>query len=231
MAGHLKTAKRETWRLYKAGTHFHENSPDVPTEVPGYLSAFLEFSRGSGGLFNVGTVAGLSDGDLLDRFIARRDESAEMAFAGRWSIGNRHYIEVMETPLSLDHSTPSESVARCRKLAKFLNAGRITFEEYASNVTLGAVYNSIDDIPACVATVPASVAAPYADYVRTFLEPVDFHAVPRGRSWREGFHGGGGRRDEATAPAQINPALPTGGRRETVRKKGGHREKKTFSRL
>ncbi|WP_406700687.1 hypothetical protein V5E97_18005 [Singulisphaera sp. Ch08] len=85
----------------------------------------------------------------------------------------------METPPSLDHSTPSESVTRCRKLAKFLNAGRITFEEYASNVTLGAVYGSIDDIPACVATVPAGVAAPYADYVRTFLEPVDFMPCPR----------------------------------------------------
>jgi hypothetical protein len=64
-------------------------------------------------------------------------------------------------------------------LAKFLNAGRITFEEYASNVTLGAVYGSIDDIPACVATVPAGVAAPYAVYPRTFLEPVDFMPCPR----------------------------------------------------
>ncbi|SIO39357.1 RNA polymerase sigma-70 factor, ECF subfamily [Singulisphaera sp. GP187] len=33
------------------------------------------------GLFNVGTVAGLSDGELLDRFAARRGESAELAFA------------------------------------------------------------------------------------------------------------------------------------------------------
>ncbi|WP_154673861.1 RNA polymerase sigma factor, partial [Singulisphaera acidiphila] len=33
------------------------------------------------GLFNVGTVAGLSDGELLDRFTARRGESAELAFA------------------------------------------------------------------------------------------------------------------------------------------------------
>ncbi|WP_406694311.1 hypothetical protein V5E97_24875 [Singulisphaera sp. Ch08] len=41
----------------------------------------LEIQRGLRGLFNVGTVAGLSDGDLLDRFIARRGESAEMAFA------------------------------------------------------------------------------------------------------------------------------------------------------
>jgi hypothetical protein len=85
----------------------------------------------------------------------------------------------MDTPLSLDHPTPSDSVTRCRKLAKFLSAGRITFEEYASNVTLGAVYGSIDDIPACVATVPADVAAQYADHVRTFLEPVDFMPCPR----------------------------------------------------
>src|SRR4051812_32196990 len=40
-----------------------------------------EIHRGLRGLFNVGTVAGLSDGDLLDRFTARRGESAEMAFA------------------------------------------------------------------------------------------------------------------------------------------------------
>ncbi len=84
----------------------------------------------------------------------------------------------METPPFLDQSTPSESVSRCRKLAKFLNAGRITFEEYASNVTLAAVSGSIDDIPACMATVPVGVAEPYIDYVRAFLEPVDFMPCP-----------------------------------------------------
>ncbi len=84
----------------------------------------------------------------------------------------------METPPSLDRSTPSESVSRCRKLARFLNAGRITFDEYASNVTLAAVSGSIDDISACIATVPVGVAEPYMDYVRAFLEPVDFMPCP-----------------------------------------------------
>jgi hypothetical protein len=85
----------------------------------------------------------------------------------------------METPPSLDHSTPSEAVTRCRKLAKFLNAGRITFEEYASNVTLGIVYGAVEDISACIATIPAGVATPYADYLRASLEPVDFMPCPR----------------------------------------------------
>ena len=32
-------------------------------------------------LFRVGSVAGLTDGQLLERFLARRGESAELAFA------------------------------------------------------------------------------------------------------------------------------------------------------
>jgi hypothetical protein len=64
-------------------------------------------------------------------------------------------------------------------LAEFLNAGRITFEEYAYNVTLGIVSGSIDDIPVCIATVPAGVATSYEDYLRASLETVDFMPCPR----------------------------------------------------
>jgi hypothetical protein len=73
----------------------------------------------------------------------------------------------------------SECIDRCRKLANWLAAGRINFEEYASNVTDTIVYSPIDSIPTCVETVPPSLASSYTDYLRTLLEPVDFMPCPR----------------------------------------------------
>src|SRR5262249_6034165 len=71
------------------------------------------------------------------------------------------------------------TVDRCLKLARFLIAGRITFEEYANGVTLGIVSGLVDDMPACVETIPAGVATLYADYLRRSLEPIDVMPSPR----------------------------------------------------
>jgi hypothetical protein len=85
----------------------------------------------------------------------------------------------MKPPSAASRSAPSESVDRCRKLAKFLTAGRITFDEYAYNVTLGIVYGPVDDTAACIETIPDGVVTLCADYLRTTLEPVDFMPCPR----------------------------------------------------
>jgi hypothetical protein len=73
---------------------------------------------------------------------------------------------------------PAECINRCRKLARFLAAGRITFEEYASNITDTIVYSPMESIPLCVETVPPALVSSYAEYLRTSLEPVDFMPSP-----------------------------------------------------
>ena len=80
---------------------------------------------------------------------------------------------------SLGEGVPAECIDRCRKLARFLAAGRITFEEYALNVTHTIVYSPIDSIPLGVETVPNSLISSYTDYLRRLLEPVDFMPSPK----------------------------------------------------
>lgn len=74
---------------------------------------------------------------------------------------------------------PAECVDWCRKLARFLAAGRISFEEFASNVTEIAVYAPIESIPLCVETIPPALVSSFLDYLRTSLEPVDFMPSPK----------------------------------------------------
>jgi hypothetical protein len=85
----------------------------------------------------------------------------------------------MSTASTSDSSDFKESMNRCRKLARFLTAGRITFEDYAYNVSLTIVRSPIDGIPQCVDTVPHEIVASYAEYLRGFLEPVDFMPCPK----------------------------------------------------
>ena len=83
------------------------------------------------------------------------------------------------SPSSTGEGVPAECIDRCRKLARFLAAGRITFEEYASNITEAIVYSPIDSIPLGVETVPDSLVSSYADYLCMLLRPVDFMPSPR----------------------------------------------------
>ena len=52
----------------------------------------MEFPKQIETLFRSGTVSGLTDGQLLDRFVARRDEDAEAAFA---ALVDRHGAMVL----------------------------------------------------------------------------------------------------------------------------------------
>ncbi len=70
------------------------------------------------------------------------------------------------------------SVERCYKLARFLHKGRVTFEEYAHNVTLHFISALDSDIPRCIESIPPEFADAYSDYLRAFLEPVDFMPDP-----------------------------------------------------
>src|SRR4051812_32673696 len=70
------------------------------------------------------------------------------------------------------------SIERCRVLARQLIAGRITFEEYASNATLAIVAGPDGDVPACLESIPPEFADSYAEYLRAELEPVDFMPSP-----------------------------------------------------
>jgi hypothetical protein len=85
----------------------------------------------------------------------------------------------MSQPSTSDRSASTDSADRCRRLANQFIAGRITFEEYAPNVTLAIVSAPDGDIPLCVESVPPDIAASYADYLRSTLEPVDFLPCPR----------------------------------------------------
>jgi hypothetical protein len=71
-----------------------------------------------------------------------------------------------------------EKERECRKLAKLLETRRITFEEYAYNLTLAIVSGLEDDIPDCVKTIPPELADAYAEYLRTTVESVDFMPSP-----------------------------------------------------
>ncbi len=78
-----------------------------------------------------------------------------------------------------DYSATTDTITRCRKLAKQLIVGRISFEEYRYNVTLAMVCAPDDGMPDCVDSIPRDVIASYTDYLRTSLEPVDFMPCPR----------------------------------------------------
>lgn len=78
-----------------------------------------------------------------------------------------------------DQSARTDAISWCRKLAKQLIAGRISFEEYRYNAMIAMVCAPDDGMPDCVDSVPQDVIASYADYLRTSLEPVDFMPCPK----------------------------------------------------
>lgn len=85
----------------------------------------------------------------------------------------------MPQPSKGDDSATVATITRCRKLAKQLIAGRITFNEYCYNVTLAIVCATDKFMPDCVDSIPGDVIDPYSDYLRSSLEPVDFMPCPK----------------------------------------------------
>ena len=76
----------------------------------------------------------------------------------------------------------SEDVQNCKKLGRQLLAGKVTYEEYAYNVSLtiiaGQKRTEADDrMRACVDAIVDPVR--YLDFLREFLEPVDFKPCPK----------------------------------------------------
>jgi len=59
-----------------------------------------------------------------------------------------------------------------------LQSGKITFPEYAYNVTLIIVSVSDEYMHKCISTIPLNFGCQYTEYLRTFLEPVDFMPCP-----------------------------------------------------
>lgn len=70
------------------------------------------------------------------------------------------------------------SIERCRKLARLLRAGRVTFEEYALNAMLTIVSAPEADATQCIESIPRESMEAYADYLRAALEPVEFMPDP-----------------------------------------------------
>jgi hypothetical protein len=76
------------------------------------------------------------------------------------------------------HPWDAGSVSECRKLRNHLVAGRVSFKEYAYNVTLHIIGCANDSLQACVEDIPEELRRQYAEYLRGFLEPVDFMPCP-----------------------------------------------------
>jgi hypothetical protein len=77
-----------------------------------------------------------------------------------------------------DRSRDAVDLNYCRKLGTWLKTGKVTFDEFAYNLTLTIVDASDECMPECVESIPPTVVAPYTDYLRKFLEPVDFMPDP-----------------------------------------------------
>ncbi len=79
---------------------------------------------------------------------------------------------------SLDPSSRDDFLEMCRKLARQLLSGIVTFSEFADNVTLAMVAVEDRNLPRAVESIPSSVLADYARYLQNFLEPVDYMPCP-----------------------------------------------------
>jgi hypothetical protein len=84
----------------------------------------------------------------------------------------------MPSHSSRDLLESKEHLKSCQRLADQLIAGRITFEEYAPNVTLRMVSVLEEDLPRCVEMVPVEFISPYAQYLSDELIPVDYMPYP-----------------------------------------------------
>src|SRR5581483_3789199 len=71
-----------------------------------------------------------------------------------------------------------DGMNRCRKLSSQLIAGKIEFKEFGYNLTLTVVSMPKERMEECIQTVPQNVIGSYRDYLREFLEPVDFMPCP-----------------------------------------------------
>ena len=72
-----------------------------------------------------------------------------------------------------------KAVLFCRRLANQLVGTRISFQEYAYNLTLSIIYAPDECMEQCLASIPAEVGRQYMDFLRTFLEPLDFMPCPK----------------------------------------------------
>jgi hypothetical protein len=81
-------------------------------------------------------------------------------------------------------SHPSEPIdhqhaKQCEKLAYQLASGRISFLEFANNVTLVIMSASHSAMQQCLSFIPPAYRSQYAEYLRNTLEPVDFMPCPK----------------------------------------------------
>jgi hypothetical protein len=84
----------------------------------------------------------------------------------------------MTVPLPEDASWDSRCIQNCRRFGTQLMENRITFEEFAYNVSVMIVSASDACMPQCIELIPCDVLPQYAEYLRAFLEPVDFKPCP-----------------------------------------------------
>jgi hypothetical protein len=59
-----------------------------------------------------------------------------------------------------------------------LKNGLITFSEYSYNVTLVIISGPDESIERAVELIPSDVTDQYEEYLRTYLEPVDYMPCP-----------------------------------------------------
>jgi hypothetical protein len=71
-----------------------------------------------------------------------------------------------------------EELNRIKKYAMHLSTGRITFEEYAHTVLIMILNLPLDLVKKSVELIPDAIVEDYADFLRSYLEPVDFMPYP-----------------------------------------------------
>ena len=76
--------------------------------------------------------------------------------------------------LSSDRAEDATWIRYCDKLGRQFLSDRVTFDEFAHGLTVGAVSGSDDGMRQCVEGIPAEVLPRYAAFLRDFLVSSDF---------------------------------------------------------
>jgi hypothetical protein len=71
------------------------------------------------------------------------------------------------------------AIRYCRSLLAWLEADFVTWEEFAYNLVVQLVRTCDGCMQAFVDSLTTQVASKFYDYLRAFLEPVDFMPCPR----------------------------------------------------
>jgi hypothetical protein len=106
----------------------------------------------------------------------------------------------MAVPSPDDRSRDKQHLNTCRKLGTWLMGKTVTFDEYASNVTLLIVSVSDEGMPKCIESIPSSIVGPHTDYLRTFVS-VRYGDVLLGRVRWELSHPRGSPTDATSQPS------------------------------